>query len=431
MNNNKKLGLALSGGGYRATAYHIGTFRALKKMELLDKVDVISSNSGGSITNACYGLYGDDYDAFEAKVINGVRKGVYKRVFFSFRFLLALIYLGLPICNMIWPFFGTPIWLNLYFVFLFILGLINYQFDIIPFNKILECVYNNLFFDGKNLGELSNKWKTVINSSNVDTARVFTFENSRMSDSKYTNKNADPKVEFSHVNFPIARAVVASTCVPIVFTPVTISPEYFKEPNDFSKVNPRLIDGGIYDNQGIHKLTQKNSSCYCKNVIVSDAGRGLDMKKEFTNQITLLSCTIDIFMERIKNVQMMNNLYNGQCNNSIVAYQSLSFDLENSLPEFLEMLMNKNISPEVIKAHEIEKDDIDSQNWDKIKEHIKNRIGIDGIIAKGCSKEELTKARGIKTGLSWFKDWKIEVLIKHAEAITELQVKLYLPHLLK
>ena len=43
-----KIGLALSGGGYRAAAYHIGTLRALQKLKILDKVDVISSVSGGS-----------------------------------------------------------------------------------------------------------------------------------------------------------------------------------------------------------------------------------------------------------------------------------------------------------------------------------------------------------------------------------------------
>ena len=46
----KKIGLALSGGGYRAAAYHIGTLRALHRLGILDKVDVISSVSGGSIT---------------------------------------------------------------------------------------------------------------------------------------------------------------------------------------------------------------------------------------------------------------------------------------------------------------------------------------------------------------------------------------------
>ena len=37
--NKSKLGLALSGGGYRAATYHIGTFRALKKLGLLKKIN--------------------------------------------------------------------------------------------------------------------------------------------------------------------------------------------------------------------------------------------------------------------------------------------------------------------------------------------------------------------------------------------------------
>ena len=41
--DNKRIGLALSGGGYRAAAYHIGTLRALHKLGILENVDVISS----------------------------------------------------------------------------------------------------------------------------------------------------------------------------------------------------------------------------------------------------------------------------------------------------------------------------------------------------------------------------------------------------
>lgn len=37
--NGKRIGLALSGGGYRAAAYHLGTLRALHKMDLLEKVE--------------------------------------------------------------------------------------------------------------------------------------------------------------------------------------------------------------------------------------------------------------------------------------------------------------------------------------------------------------------------------------------------------
>jgi NTE family protein len=72
----KKIGLALSGGGYRAAAYHIGTLRALNRLGILDKVDVISSVSGGSITAACYALHKDNYEEFEPSFIKKLQKGV-------------------------------------------------------------------------------------------------------------------------------------------------------------------------------------------------------------------------------------------------------------------------------------------------------------------------------------------------------------------
>ena len=63
-NIGNKIGLALSGGGYRAAAYHVGTLRALRYLGLLDKVDVISSVSGGSIVAAYYLLHKDNFRLF-------------------------------------------------------------------------------------------------------------------------------------------------------------------------------------------------------------------------------------------------------------------------------------------------------------------------------------------------------------------------------
>lgn len=60
-----KLGLSLSGGGYRAAAFHLGTIRKLQQMGILERVDVISTISGGSITGAYYCLQKDDYAGFE------------------------------------------------------------------------------------------------------------------------------------------------------------------------------------------------------------------------------------------------------------------------------------------------------------------------------------------------------------------------------
>src|SRR6059058_6076968 len=43
-------GLAMSGGGFRATLFHLGTLWRLNELAHLPKVDRISSVSGGSIT---------------------------------------------------------------------------------------------------------------------------------------------------------------------------------------------------------------------------------------------------------------------------------------------------------------------------------------------------------------------------------------------
>ena len=52
-----KLGLALSGGGFRAAFFHIGVLARLAELGLLYRVEVISTVSGGSIVGALYYLH--------------------------------------------------------------------------------------------------------------------------------------------------------------------------------------------------------------------------------------------------------------------------------------------------------------------------------------------------------------------------------------
>jgi hypothetical protein len=49
-----KVGLALSGGGFRASFYHLGVLARLAELNVLKHVEVLSCVSGGSITGACY-----------------------------------------------------------------------------------------------------------------------------------------------------------------------------------------------------------------------------------------------------------------------------------------------------------------------------------------------------------------------------------------
>ena len=51
-----KLGIALSGGGFRAAFFHIGVLARLAEHDLLRHVAVISCVSGGSIIGAFYYL---------------------------------------------------------------------------------------------------------------------------------------------------------------------------------------------------------------------------------------------------------------------------------------------------------------------------------------------------------------------------------------
>jgi predicted acylesterase/phospholipase RssA len=51
-----KLGLSLAGGGFRASLFHVGVLRRLAELDILRRVEVLSTVSGGSITGALYAL---------------------------------------------------------------------------------------------------------------------------------------------------------------------------------------------------------------------------------------------------------------------------------------------------------------------------------------------------------------------------------------
>ncbi len=91
MKNNIRIGLGLSGGGYRATAYHIGTLKKLNELGVLQNIDVISCVSGGSILGAFYGLHKDNFETFEKEAKLAVKKNVIGAVLTSVWFYLALL----------------------------------------------------------------------------------------------------------------------------------------------------------------------------------------------------------------------------------------------------------------------------------------------------------------------------------------------------
>ncbi|WP_299885916.1 patatin-like phospholipase family protein [uncultured Lacinutrix sp.] len=433
MKNNKKIGLSLSGGGYRATIYHLGTLRKLRELNVLDAVDVISTNSGGSITGATYGIHLDDFDTFEKVIRKGVKRSVIKGVFTSWRFLLVFLFLLIWVGNIVYLLSQGHAWRSFGLLFTLIAILLYFQFKLFPISKLNERMYNKFFFGGKSLSALSSKVRFAINATNLETGRLFTFSNTTMGDSVYSYPEDEEKSEpvyFKAKHFPIARAVAASTSVPFVFTPINIGKEYFKDPNDYNRIKPRLVDGGVYDNQGAHKITQIKSAYGTQVVIISDAGNIMPFKNTYKNTLTLLIRTSNVFMNRIKNLQMVQYLYeNHKTYKREIAYQSLGWDIEDSIPKFIEGIKDGIIQSEVLKYHNITNHDIINKKWDLIETKLKTNIGYSTIVENANTKEQLAIARRVKTGLSPLKDEQINALINHASVLTELQVKLYCPSL--
>ena len=130
----KRIGLALSGGGFRAAAYHLGTFRKLQDLGLLDKIDVLSCVSGGSIAGAFLcSRWGD------ASALDDLETYLRTRS----------IAVSSVITGMLNP-FGTRL-------------------------DALASSYDAHLFDGATLASLANGPRIYINSTNLSTGNMFFY----------------------------------------------------------------------------------------------------------------------------------------------------------------------------------------------------------------------------------------------------------------
>ncbi len=76
-----EIALALSGGGSRAMAFHLGCFRALHDRGVLERVSVLSSISGGSVIGALYAYRPElSFPEFEEEIEDILRQGFVKNI---------------------------------------------------------------------------------------------------------------------------------------------------------------------------------------------------------------------------------------------------------------------------------------------------------------------------------------------------------------
>jgi NTE family protein len=252
----KRIGLALSGGGYRAVAYHLGTFRKLQELGLLDRVDLISGVSGGSIAGAFLAANWGDPQALD-HLEDFVRHK--------------------PIANS---------------------TLIGGALD--PWASRLDyltAAYDRHLFGGAKLDSLSAGPRLYLNATNLATGNMFF----------YVTGAGDPVImgehELGHVaatDQKISTAVAASSAYPPWYPPHRIDDDEF--PSDQTEYIT-LTDGGVYDNLGINPLmlNELNDLSYA---LVSDAGTPFTINETPTEMGTgVLLATSGIMMEQIRGLQ--------------------------------------------------------------------------------------------------------------------------------
>lgn len=241
--------LSFSGGGTRAAALSYGVLEELRTTEftfkgrsrsLLDEVDNISSVSGGSFTSAYYGLFGDRI--FED----------YEEVFLRRNVQKTLVHGLLNPLN--WIRMLTTV-----------------------FNRTEMAIgyYDENIFRGGTFADMAAKGgpNIEINATDLGIGQRFTFTQERFD------------ILCSDLSdFRVARAVAASSAVPVAFAPIALQnysgcdyrePEWLINARARRESNPRLavlldsldtymdkeqrpyihlVDGGITDNLGLRAL---------------------------------------------------------------------------------------------------------------------------------------------------------------------------------
>jgi NTE family protein len=429
----KKIGLALSGGGYRAAAFHLGTLRKLQELQLLDKVDVISTISGGSIAGAYYALHKDDFDEFTNGFTAALKKSVIRKIILSFGFIVPIVILLLTWIGsyFLMDYLKLGAWFPMLIIFVTLVFIRFFQFWFLNLTKLKIAAYRRIFFGGKTLGDLPEVPKMAINATNLETGTLFTYSRKKVSDSSYQYpKDGGASIKFDGAIIPVAMAVGSSTAVPALFNPVKIDKKYLVNPEDYKRINPGLIDGGLYDNQGIHKITQWNSEYHCDIIICSDGSQPFKYKFNGKNSISILYRGIDVMFRKIKNLQFIRDVYGMKRE---IAYFSLDWQYENSLVEFAKSVAEGKLTSELLAYHGINPDEYQDGNKINIKaigEYISKRINFDQIIKGGLSVEQVGLISKIGTNLTALSDERIRLLSTHAATLTELQIKLYCPSLI-
>ncbi len=257
------LALCMSGGGYRAMLFHLGTLWRLNELRLLAKLNCVSSVSGGSITNGVLALnwkkLGFDGSGFALNFDQQVTQPV-----------RGMASDSIDVSSILEGIFGGV-------------------------SEHVAAHYNKYLYNHAKLQDLPDDGQSpyfVFNSTSLQTGVLWRFSKPYMGDWK-VGLIENPDVE-------MATAVAASSAFPPLLSPCVLK----LDPNSFDKnippaagITPEfrqqavLADGGVYDNLGLETPWKRY-----KTVLVSNGGGALgpdaDPKHDWISQVNRVLLTI-------------------------------------------------------------------------------------------------------------------------------------------
>jgi NTE family protein len=232
------IALCLSGGGFRAMLFHIGSLWRLNELGYLSRLARISSVSGGSITSGMLGLKWSHLG-----FADGVAKDFEKEVVAPIR---AFAHENVDVASIVTGALTPGVTIS---------------------DKIAKVYSKHLYGDATLQDLPDDPPRFVINATNVQTGALWRFSKPYMRDYQVG--------EVKSPTIPLAQAVAASSAFPPVLSPARLSlkeSQYSPADNEIHHEAPYmtevyLSDGGVYDNLGLETAWKR-----CKTILVSDAG---------------------------------------------------------------------------------------------------------------------------------------------------------------
>ena len=301
-----RIGLALSGGGFRASLFHLGVIRRLEELGIMKKVDVVSSVSGGSILAAFYLCEMEKRlrEARQAGLTDDLidRVDLFEKI--AERFLHAVDHNLRTRALIFTPFYHPWLWVNSLAFRAFRRGaraeLIQAEYDKwlffhdtldqLPVERT-EPAKLDASKEGRrcpNLVEMPFFGpRLILNTTSLLSGQRVSFSrdtSSGIKDLKTSDRNV----------LLLSKVVGASSGVPVLFPPTAI-------------LGDVLVDGGISDNQGLEALMEgedsnANGLSSCDVILVSDASGQLQVQHTMaTGPLPVYSRVNDIFQFQIRN----------------------------------------------------------------------------------------------------------------------------------